>query len=257
MKFSLLKKDSKTNDYFINDDSQGYIIKKDFFSIVLLMKVIVASIYAFGLGYSLFYFGDDFIKVGIKFLVLLVVLYFISEIPYAFLKAIFFPNPFKKDVVKLEFNPLNMNIYVSSNKPVKKVRLIVSLILPFILLGFIPTIVNYILEFNIYIYAIASSCAIISVPDLIFSILISIDDSIGEKLIVTPFAYVDSNISVTEICVDLDKENDSECEDEYCYQILENINEGETKKTLKDENKNKNKDIDIEYIKEMIFHIDE
>ena len=250
MKISILKSDNNKNEDSIDEHNKGHIVKEDFFSLILFIKVIIAAVYAFGLGYSLFYTGDDFIKVGLKFLIILIVLYFLMEFPYAVIKASLLPNAFKKDIIKLNLNPYNMSISLSSKKPISKDRVLIASIIPFIILALAPTIISYILEFNLYLYAIASASAIISMSDLIFSIILIKDESVGEKLVLTPYEYVNSNIALKESSVDLDDNTNLDYKDEFCYQLLENIESKEIKAKLIEENKAP------EYIKEMIFNCD-
>lgn len=173
------------------------------------------------------------------------------EFPYALLKASLLPNAFNKDIIKLNLNPYNMSISISSRKPISKNRVLIASIVPFIILALAPTVISYILEFNIYLYAIASASAIISMSDLIFSIILISNESVGESLIITPYEYIDSNISLKETSLDLDKDDKLECKDEFCYQLLENIDKSKIKSSLIERNK------DPEYIKEMIFNVDD
>ncbi len=256
LKISILKKDETISNYLLDEYTEGYIIKKDFFNIILFIKVVVASIYAFGLGYSLFFLGDNFIKVGIKFLFLLIVLYFFIELPYGLFKALLLPKVFNNDIIKLELYPFNMSISISSKKPVPKERLLISLIVPFLVFALIPTIVSYTLEFDVLLYAIASSSAIISVKDLIFFILLISNNSIKGNLIMTPFEYIDSSIDLNEISIDLDEDNNIIYKDEFCYQLLENMGKNKIKENIS-EKQDKKEFIDAEYIKEMIFNIDD
>ncbi|WP_291648085.1 metalloprotease family protein [Clostridium sp.] len=251
MKISILKSDNNKNNDSVDEHNNGHIIKEEFSSLILLIKVIIASIYAFGLGYSLFYSGDDFVKVGIKFLLILIVLYFIMEFPYALLKVSLLPNAFNKDIIKLNLNPYSMSISISSTKPISKDRVLIASTVPFIILALAPTIISYILEFNIYLYAIASASAIISMSDLIFSIILIRDESVGESLIITPYEYINSNIALKEISIDFEDDDELECKDEFCYQLLEHIDNNKIKNSLIEKNKAP------EYIKEMIFNVDD
>ena len=109
MKISILKKDEKLTEIILDENT--IIDKTNYSSIILFSKVIVATLYAFGLGYSLFFRGDEFIKEGIFFLVLLIVSYIFIEYPYAFLKALLLPKAFKKDNINLQLNPFTMARY--------------------------------------------------------------------------------------------------------------------------------------------------
>ncbi len=180
MKISIAKK----KEHLTEDSSNNYNIidKENYSSIIFFLKVLVAISYAFGLGYSLFFLGDDYIHVGKTFFALLIISYIFIEYPYAFIKALFLPKVLKKDNINLEINPFTMAIDISSKVKISKVRIIFSLIVPCILFAVIPTIASYMLEFNIYLYAIASSAAIISVKDIIYLIILIKNNSLGNKI---------------------------------------------------------------------------
>ena len=59
----------------------------------------MALLYAFGLGYSLFFFGEDYIKVGLRFLCLLILAYIFIDFPLSFFKALLLPKTFDKDKI--------------------------------------------------------------------------------------------------------------------------------------------------------------
>lgn len=180
MKISILKKDQKSNETPLEESN--IINKRNYSSIILISKVIVAIIYAFGLGYSLFFFGDKFIKAGLNFLALLIISYIIIEYPYALLKALFLPKVFEKDNINLQINPYTMTINICSKIKVSKSRLILSLIAPFIILVIAPTIASYVLEFNMYFYVIASSSAIVATKDLVYLVAIIKNYSKGNDI---------------------------------------------------------------------------
>ncbi|MCF0148496.1 MAG: DUF3267 domain-containing protein [Clostridium sp.] len=180
MKISIAKK----KEHLTEDDLDNYNIidKENYSSIIFFLKVPVALSYAFGLGYSLFFLGDDYIHVGKTFLALLIISYIFIEFPYAFIKALFLPKVLKKDNINLEINPFTMAINIKSKIKISKVRIIFSLIVPCILFAVIPTIASYMLEFNIYLYAIASSAAIISVKDIIYLLILIKNNSLGSYI---------------------------------------------------------------------------
>lgn len=180
MKISIVK----NNDNLTEDslDSYNIIDKGNYSSIIFFSKVIVAALYAYGLGYSLFFLGDEYIHAGKVFVVLLIISYIFIEYPYALIKALFLPKVFKKDNINLQINPFTMAIDIKSKIQISKIRIIFSLIVPCILLAVIPTIASYILEFDMYLYAIASSAAIISMKDIIYLIVILKNYSLGKRI---------------------------------------------------------------------------
>jgi len=175
---------AKNKEHLTEDSSDNYNIidKENYSSVIFFLKVLVAILYAFGLGYSLFFLGDDFIHVGKLFLALLIISYILIEYPYAFIKALFLPKVLKKDNINLEINPFTMAINIRSKIRIAKVRIGFSLIIPCILFAVIPTIASYILEFNIYLYAIAASAAIISTKDIIYLLVILKNSSLGNSI---------------------------------------------------------------------------
>lgn len=180
MKVSILKKDQILNESMLDDNN--LIDKGKFSTIILISKVIVAMVYAFGLGYSLFFLGDNYIKVGVKFIGLLIISYIFIDFPYSFFKALFLPKVFNKDIITLQLNPYTLAIDISSKINISIARVIISIVIPFILLVVIPTIVSYILEFNMYLYLLASSSAVIATKDIIYLILIIKNYSKGSKI---------------------------------------------------------------------------
>ncbi len=177
MKISFIKNDENLIENTLENDV--IIDKSNYSSIILFLKVVVATLYAFGLGYSLFFLGDDFVHVGLLFLALLVISYILIEYPYAFLKALFLPKVFDKDNINLKLNPFTSAIDIVSKIPISKGRIAISILLPFILLVVVPTIVSYKLEFNMYLYLIASSSAIIATKDIIYLLVILAHHSMG------------------------------------------------------------------------------
>lgn len=188
MKISILNKDTDLEE---NSTSESYKVnKKDLSALILTIKVLVALLYAFGLGYSLFFFGEDYIKVGLKFLYLMILAYIFIDFPLSFLKALLLPKTFDKDKIILNLNPYNLSIDICSNIKISKTSVILSFIIPFIFLAIIPTILSYKLEFNIYLYVLGTVSAIIGTKDLIYSLLILKNYSLGSTIKLTPDEFI-------------------------------------------------------------------
>ena len=170
MKIHIEKKENQ----LINEtyDDNVIIYKRKYSSKIIFIKVIVALLYAFGLGYSLFFFGDNFIKVGLFFLPLLIISYILMEFPYALLQSLLLPKAFSHDNINLYFNPFTLAISITSKARITKIRVILSLITPFLILSLIPTLASFLLEFNVYYYAIGSAAAIIGTKYIIYALLI-------------------------------------------------------------------------------------
>lgn len=167
-------------------DECAIINKKNISALITTLKVIVALLYAFGLGYSLFFFGENYIQIGLKFLYLLILAYIFMDFPLSFLKAILLPKTFNKDKITLSLNPYNFSIEICSKIKLSKSIVIFSFILPFVLFGIIPTILSYKLEFNLYLYVLASVSSIIGTKDLIYSLVIIKNHALGRRIRLTP-----------------------------------------------------------------------
>lgn len=173
MKISIINKrnqfTNESNKPNVTDNNDFAVIKKDKSSRnILIFKVIIAVLYAFGLGYSLFFFGDNFIKVGVKFVLILIPLYYIIDLPYSIIKSLLLPKVFSNDEIIIALNPLTLESTIITKSVVSKSRYILSILIPFILFSVVPTILSYYLEFNFYLYLIASAAAIISMKDIIY-----------------------------------------------------------------------------------------
>lgn len=137
----------------------------------LSMKISISVIYAFGLGYSLFYCNGKIISTFIRFLILFLLTYYLIKVLHEFIHALTLPKIFSNNVNLLfNFKILSVNVY--SNSSVSKYRVILFLLIPIIILTFIPTILSYLLGFNIYLYVLASINAILSSKDILNLILV-------------------------------------------------------------------------------------
>lgn len=164
---------SKDKWKFISD-----LKEKSFNRTLLLFQVIIACSYAFGVGYSLYYI-DNTIITAFNFLILFVFIYIIIVIPHEFLHILCYKS--KKNVV-VKYNLLKLYFISHYNGILSKKRVFILLLLPFITFTIIPTIISYILEFNIFLYALASANAIISSRDLLNVILMLKNAPKGSKL---------------------------------------------------------------------------
>lgn len=170
MKFLKNNISYNTNEIYLSDNSNPVYNceKKTFLSLKLFIQVIIASIYAFGLGYSLFYV-DEVIKNGLIFLVLLALNYLIIIIIHELLHVLCYPA---NDKVIIRYSLSRLTFFSSSDENVSKIRSLLLLILPFITLTVFPSIISYSLGFNMFLYAFASANAIKSGSDLLNIVLI-------------------------------------------------------------------------------------
>lgn len=192
MKLTFYRKKSKEENYYLENPNQSIIVKSKLYYKILFFKVIVALIYAFGLGYNLASYGDDFIFKGIEFLFLLIIQYFLHDYIYSLFIAFLLPNPLSKQNITFDIRLLNSNIIVKNK--VKKSRVIMSYIIPFIVLALIPTLFFIIYGFNIYFYSYISCIMIKSVSYIFYSISIILKDSLSDYIYVTKTAFVSDDI---------------------------------------------------------------
>lgn len=141
---------------------------KKFNTIKILIEVLIMSCYAFGLGYSLFYL-QNIMKTSIVFLIVFLISYLIILLPHEVLHVIWYPN---KNDVNIIYSLLKLKFISYTDGSISKPRALVILIVPFIILTIIPTVISYLLGFNLFLYALASSNAIKSGIDLLNFILI-------------------------------------------------------------------------------------
>lgn len=176
MKFAIYRKNSP-----LDDEKESFLEEKDiprnkYNAIILLIRVLVACIFAFGLGYFLSptveSFLDDFIIVGIKFICILIFMYLSIGYLFTLISTMLLPKAFTKDNIKIYLRLFSAK--VRSDQYIKEGRIIFSLLVPFFLLSVIP-IIYFILDhtingFNLYLYAFISASTIKSVSYLFYVI---------------------------------------------------------------------------------------
>lgn len=173
--------DTSKNQYLTDNFKLIYTIKeKSFLYISLFIEVLIACIYAFGLGYSLSFF-DNLFKTGIIFLILLGISYLIIIIPHEFLHVLFYKT---KDNVTINYNLWQLRFISYFDGIISKRRALILISTPFIILSIIPTIISYLLGFNLFLYALASANAIKSGIDVLNLILIFINVPNNSNLII-------------------------------------------------------------------------
>lgn len=201
MKLKFYKRKLETEDSYLESIADYTIVKNKLYYKILFFKVIIALAYAFGLGYKLASYGDDFIYKGIEFLGLLVLEYFLLDYIYSLFITLLLPNPFSKGNITFDFRILNSNV-IAKDK-VKKSRLIIAYIVPFIVLSLIPTLIFITYGFDIYSYSYISCIMIKSVSYIFYSVLIILKESFTEYIYITKNAFISDNISSEDIIKNL------------------------------------------------------
>lgn len=172
MKFLKNNISYNSNDLYLDNNFNSIynFEKTHFVSIKIFIQVTVACIYAFGLGFSLFYLGTV-IKNGLVFLALLALSFLIIIILYELSHILFYPNK-DKDKVTICYSLLPLAFFSCFDDSISKGRALSLLVIPFIILAIFPTIASYLLGFNLFLYAFASAGAIKTSTDLLNLILI-------------------------------------------------------------------------------------
>ncbi|ASW42819.1 hypothetical protein [Clostridium isatidis] len=173
MKVSIYRKNSLGDDEKDLLLDENNIPKNKYNNIILILRVLVACVFAFNFGYLLFPFVDDFLKdfiiVGLKFLFILIFMYLILGYIFTFISTMFLPKAFKADNIKVYISIFSAK--VRSKEVIKEARIIFALLVPVILLSLVPIIFFIINGFNIYLYAAISASTIKSVSYLFYVIV--------------------------------------------------------------------------------------
>ncbi|MGL5378993.1 hypothetical protein [Clostridium sp.] len=140
-----------------------------FKSIRTILNVLFTCSYAFGLGYTIYYYQDGlfhFIKTfGLLYLTLLILNKVITT-----LFPILFLDSENTSLVYSFKKPIFDYKYLGS---LSKVKLFLVLFLPFLLFTCVPTIISLVSGFNIFLYALSASSIIFTgVNAISFVILI-------------------------------------------------------------------------------------
>lgn len=164
------------NNSIINEDiddksNEVYINKKSYLSTIILLKTIIALVYAFYLGYNIFNLGENFFTYAIKFAIVLFIIYLFIDIPYNLFKIILFIILGKKDFI-IYLNPFNLAIDICFDNEISKKYVLLVNIITMIVFSLTSNILLFLNGFNIYTYALASAISIFIIKDLIYSILL-------------------------------------------------------------------------------------
>lgn len=176
MKFELgaiyKTKEQRDSEYIIcpirNYNRDKYLNKR------LLIRTILWCIFAFGLGYNLYWFNESIYQMRnfiFTFLLVYVVSFYLLQIPHEFLHLVFYPKTFTDKDIEVKFLNNKRLVTCISHSPISSIRLCCILIIPFALFTLFPLIYLSNSDFNIYLYGIITSNAILSSDDLINIIL--------------------------------------------------------------------------------------
>ena len=174
------------NSEICEDDDKALLIKENYNWLTLLVKVIIATVYSFGLGYSLYYYSEDVIPNFLLSLRYLILFYFIFEFIYAIFTSSLLPNAFNNNVtVNLRF----FSSSISSEDNISKKRLLISLLIPFSILSLLPILFSFFYGFNPILYAFLYASTVKGSSYLVYSIIILAKD-FGDEILVKEKAYL-------------------------------------------------------------------
>ena len=176
------KKDYETDEK--NDNNS--LLKDNYQGLILFIKVIIATIYSFGLGYNLYYYSEKIIPNFFLSLKYLIIFYLGLEFIYILFSSFLLPKALNNNVI------VNLRLFKSTNQAennVSKTRLIVSLLIPFIILSLIPTLISFAYSFNPILYSFLYASTIKAASYIIYSLIILLKD-FNEEILVKEYAYL-------------------------------------------------------------------
>lgn len=145
--------DEDYRNYYKNIWDNKYI---SFKSIRTILNVLFTCSYAFGLGYTIYYYQDGllhFIKTfGLLYLTLLI----LNKVIITLFPILFLDSENTCLVYSFKKHIFNYKYLGSLNK----VKLFLVLFLPFLVFTCVPTIISLVSGFNIFLYALSASSII-------------------------------------------------------------------------------------------------
>lgn len=172
-----------------SEEEKDYVVllKEKYYGLILFIRVLIGSIYAFGLGYNLYYYSENVISNFLISLKYIIIFYVILEFVYILFSSLLLPKPLSDNNVFV-----NLKLFKSTNEvknSVSKKRLVVSLLMPFILLALIPSIFSFQYGFNPILYSFLYAATVKSISYIIYSIIIIIKE-FNDEILVEEFAYL-------------------------------------------------------------------
>ena len=178
---------SNKNDETYEYDDNALLLKEDYQGLILFVKVIIATVYAFGLGYNLYYYSEKVIQNFLTSLKYIIIFYIALEFVYAIFTAFLLPKALNNNVT------VNLRLFKSTNylkEKVDKVRVITALLIPFLTLALIPNIIISVqYSFTPLLYAFLFASTVKGSSYLIYAIIILLKD-FDDEISVQETAYL-------------------------------------------------------------------
>ena len=230
----------------------------------ILIRILFILLYGFGFGYMLAIYDTTIqeIKVTIvNFIIFYILSFYLIQIPHEFIHTLFYKKPFKNTNNSLVF--FNKKIIVTSelNEEIHPALLCFNLIMPFILFSVLPLIViEWLGEFDLYLYSLSFANAILSSDDLLNIILqffVKTNENGYKQLFVIPNNYdylisnnIEENFVESTVKSEFDNEKDNkELSNESNYE-LEVLDKNDIEE-LNIESNEKTEDINIDINEEI------
>lgn len=141
----------------------------------VFIRILFTLIYGYGFGYMLAIEATNIqeIKITIiNFIVFYILSFYLIQIPHEFIHTLFYKKPFKNRGNTLVFFNKKRIVTSELNEEIHSTLLCISLIIPFVLFSIMPLIImQYLGQFDLYLYSLSFANAILSSDDLLNIIL--------------------------------------------------------------------------------------
>ncbi|MBS6185414.1 MAG: DUF3267 domain-containing protein [Clostridium celatum] len=230
----------------------------------ILIRILFILLYGFGFGYMLAIYDTTIqeIKVTIvNFIIFYILSFYLIQIPHEFIHTLFYKKPFKNTNNSLVFFNKKRIVTSELNEEIHPALLCFNLIMPFILFSVLPLIViEWLGEFDLYLYSLSFANAILSSDDLLNIILqffVKTNENGYKQLFVIPNNYdylisnnIEENFVESTVKSEFDNEKDNkELSNESNYE-LEVLDKNDIEE-LNIESNEKTEDINIDINEEI------
>lgn len=162
----------------------------------IFIRILFVLIYGYGFGYMLAIETTTIqeIKITIvNFIIFYILSFYLIQIPHEFTHTLFYRKPFKNTGNSLVFFNKKRIVTSELNEEIHSTLLCISLVMPFILFSIVPLIViQYLGQFDLYLYSLSFANAILSSDDLlniILQLFVKPNENDFKRLYVIPNNY--------------------------------------------------------------------
>lgn len=162
----------------------------------ILIRILFILLYGYGFGYMLASYSTNIQDVKIiivNFIIFYILSFYLIQIPHEFIHTLFYNKPFKNTNNSLVFFNKKRIVTSELNEEIHPALLYFNLIMPFILFSILPLIaIEWLGEFDLYLYSISFANAILSSDDLLNIILqffVKTNENGYKRLFIIPNNY--------------------------------------------------------------------